>query len=103
MIAVHILQTVFAIVVLAEALNKLQRTDLFDGRRDLRCRLVGAAWLVRPWKWRRARVNAVLYALAYAALAIAAAGEFVAPPTLHGTAAVAGMAMLIVRKRLMEG
>lgn len=99
----HIVQWVVAIVVLAEALNKLHRVDLFDGRRDLRCRAVGLAWLLVPWAWKRIRVERVLKACAWAALAIGAAGEFFAPATVHGTAPIVGMAFLIVRRRMMEG
>lgn len=99
----HVLQIVAALVVLSEALNKLHRTDAFDGRRGLKPRLMALAWLFAPWRWQRRHIETTLKVLAWVAFSLAAAGEFVAPPTIHGTAAVVGMALLIVRQRMKEG
>jgi len=99
----HIAQIALALIVLAEALNKLHRCDLFDGRQGWRPRVMGAVRMVTPWRWSRAKVIAVIKALGWALLSFAAAGELVSRPTLHGTCAIAGMAMLIVRSRLKEG
>ena len=97
----HILQMLAAIVVLAEALNKLERADLFDGKRGLLPRLGGLSWALTPWRWKRSRVDAVMKVGAWALMAVAAAGQLVTPPS-HATLAVIGMALLIVRQRMRE-
>jgi hypothetical protein len=96
-------------IVLAEALNKLERADLFDGKCGLVPRLGGLAWLVRPWGWKRSRVVMVLKALGWASLSVGAADALMGPllgldkPTLPDVAVIAGFALLIVRSRLKEG
>lgn len=96
-------------IVLAEALNKLERADLFDGRRGLLARLGGLAWLLTPWRWKRLRVVAVLKALGWALLSIGGAGALATPllhlhqPGLLDVAVIGGFALLIIRSRLKEG
>jgi hypothetical protein len=100
---VHFIQTAAALIVLAEALNKLQRTDVFDGQHGAWRRIARLRWVLMPWRWSMRRVDLVFKLLGWAAIALGAAGEFVAPPTMHGTCAVLGVAFLIVRKRMGEG
>lgn len=97
-----------AAVVLAEALNKLERADPFDGRRGLAPRLWGLAWLLAPWAWKRDRVVVGLKIVGWSLLALGAAGYLVRlflpvpwfPPDV---AVIAGFAVLIVRSRVKEG
>lgn len=103
MIALHVIHWLAAIVVLAEALNKVERTAPFAP---------GLTW--------HARFTDGLKALAWVLLALGAAGELAAPllaslgvpdsifliapePTLTQTAVLAGFAVLIVRTRVKEG
>lgn len=80
------------VVVLAEALNKLERTSPFA--KGLTC---------------KQRVVDGLKALAWALLALGGAGAVITPllalepPTLHDMCVTAGFAVLIVRTRLKEG
>ncbi len=98
----HILQVLAALIVLVEALNKLHRTDLFDGRRGVLTVLAGSLWLLRPWAWRRARVVVVLKTLGWACLSLGAFGSMQSPPTGAHVAVLVGFALLIVRTRLKE-
>lgn len=80
-----------ALVVLCEALNKLERTDP----------------LQRGINWH-ARLVVCLKTLAWLMLAVGAAGALVTPlihleaPTLQDAAVIVGFALLIVRSRLKE-
>lgn len=80
------------VVVLAEALNKLERTQPL--RRGMTPRERATEWLK---------------AIAWALLAIGGAGAFVTPflpmvkPTLQDMCVVLGFAVLIVRTRIKEG
>lgn len=79
-------------IVLAEALNKLER-----------------AAPLQPGLSPRARLVVVLKAAGWSLLAIGAGGALVAPlmnldgPSLGDTATLAGFALLVVRSRLREG
>lgn len=103
------LHWICGLIVVAEALNKLERADLFDGKRGLWPRLGALAWLATPWRWKRMRVVAVLKVLGWALMAIGAAGALATPflhlerPTLQDVAVIGGFALLIVRSRLREG
>lgn len=83
---------VSGVVVLAEALNKLERTQPL--RRGMTPRERATEWLK---------------AIAWALLAIGGAGAFVTPffpmerPTLQDMCMVLGFAVLIVRTRIKEG
>lgn len=83
---------VSGVVVLAEALNKLERTQPL--RRGL-C--------------RRERATEWLKAIAWALLALGGARAFITPflplekPTLQDMCVVLGFAVLIVRTRIKEG
>lgn len=96
------------LIVVAEALNKLHRIDLFGGQRGLLARLAALAWLVTPWRWRRVRVVLVLKALGWALLAMGGGGALatpllhLAPPSLQAVAVISGFALLIVRSRFKE-
>lgn len=96
------------VIVVAEALNKLERADLFDGRRGLLPRLGSLCWLVTPWRWKRERVVQVIKTIGWALLALGGAGALATPlihldrPTLQDVAVIAGFALLIVRSRLKE-
>lgn len=92
-----------AFVVLAEALNKIERADVWDGREGLGPRLAAAAWLLRPWAWQRARVVTVLKVLGWCCMSVGAAGSLVMPASVPHLAVVVGFALLIVRSRLKEG
>lgn len=98
-----VLQALAALIVLAEALNKIERSDVFDGRRGVRARLVASAWLLRPWGWRRPRVVTVLKVLGWSLLSVGAAGSLLTPPTGAHVAVIGGFAVLIVRSRVKEG
>lgn len=80
------------LVILAEALNKLERCNLAAPGLSPRARLVDA-----------------LKALAWGLLALAGGGAIVTPllpleaPTLQDTALAAGFATLIIRTRFKEG
>lgn len=83
---------VSGVVVLAEALNKLERTA--PCRRGLTSRERTTEWLK---------------ALAWALLAVGGAGAFITPllplerPTLQDASVLLGFAVLIVRTRVKEG
>lgn len=85
------LHFVSGFLVLAEALNKLERTSPLA--RGLQPKARAAAWLK---------------ALAWALLAMGGAGALVTPllhleaPTLQDVAVITGFAVLIVRSRLKE-
>lgn len=80
------------LVVVAEALNKLERTDL-----------------LAPWLTRRQRLIDSLKALAWALLGLGGAGALATPllhleqPTLQDVCVVAGFALLIIKTRIKEG
>lgn len=80
------------LIVLAEALNKLERTNPFQPGLAARTRLVDG-----------------LKALAWALLAAGGAGAVVTPllpleaPTLQDVCSLVGFAVLIVRTRIKEG
>lgn len=90
--AIELLHLMSGLIVLAEALNKLERT----------CPL-------RPGMRPRRRAVEWLKAIAWALLAIGAAGAVITPllplekPTLQDTAMMLGFAVLIVRTRIKEG
>ena len=88
----HFLHWLGGVVVLTEALNKLERT-------------APCARGLAP----RERVIAWLKAIAWALLAVGGAGAVVTPllplekPTLQDVCVVLGFAILIVRTRIKEG
>lgn len=90
--ALLIVHWVSGLVVLAEALNKLERTAP-----------------CRPGLAARERATEWLKAIAWALLAIGGAGAVVTPflplerPTLQDVCVVLGFAVLIVRTRVKEG
>lgn len=108
MTTLQILHFAAGAIVLAEALNKLERTAPF-----------------RPGLTARERATEWLKALAWCLLAFGGAGAFVAPvmpslpvqqvgawlplliptqtPTLHDVCVVVGFAVLIIRTRVKEG
>lgn len=92
MSALEWLHFLSGLVVLAESLNKLERTHVFE--RGLTARL---------------RVAVVLKAVAWAVLAVGGGGAFVTPllpleaPTLQDACVMFGFAVLIVRTRVKEG
>ncbi len=90
--ALHFAHWLGGLIVLAEALNKLERT-------------APCARGLAP----RERVTAWLKALAWALLAVGGAGAVVTPllplekPTLQDVCVVLGFAILIIRTRVKEG
>lgn len=80
------------VIVLAEALNKLERTDP-----------------LAPGMQARVRVSAWFKTMAWLSLAIGAGGALVTPflglerPTLQDAAVLSGFALLIIRSRFKEG
>ena len=87
----QILNWVTALVVLAESLNKLERENPFQSGICLRIRFA-----------------LLLEILGWMFMALGAAGNLVAPlmnlesATLQSTAVMAGLAILIIRKRIKE-
>lgn len=90
--ALYLIHWLAGLVVLAEALNKLERVDPLAAGLTPRTRLVDS-----------------LKALAWLLLAIGAGGALITPllalepPTLQDVAVLAGFAVLIVRTRIKEG
>lgn len=90
--ALQALHWLAGLIVLAEALNKLERTAPF-------------ACGLRP----RTRAVVALKAIAWFLLALGGAGAVVTPllhlepPTLQDACVIGGFAVLIVRTRLKEG
>lgn len=90
--ALHLIYWAAGFVVLAEALNKLERTAP--------CRR-GLAWRVRTTEW--------LKAIAWMLLAVGGAGALASPflpnaaPSPQDVCIVLGFAVLIVRTRVKEG
>lgn len=107
-LAVSAVHWVASVVVLAEALNKLERADLFDGRCGLQ-RVATLRWLPVPWHWQRRHLVTIFKICGWSLLAIGAAGGVVtpflklAPPDLQDAAVLTGFAVLIVRSRIKEG
>ena len=97
------------LIVLAEALNKLERSDLFSGRCSPRARLAALAYVLLPWRWTRAHLVLTLKVAGWACLAIGGAGALATPmlhlkqPTIQDLAVIGGFALLIVRSRIREG
>ncbi len=90
--ALAVVHWVSGLIVLAEALNKLERTA--PCRRGLAPRERATEWLK---------------AIAWALLAVGGAGAFITPllpletPTLQDACVLLGFAVLIVRTRVKEG
>ena len=91
--ALLIIHWVAGFIVLAEALNKLERTAP--------CRPGVLGWQRRTTEW--------LKAIAWMLLAVGSAGALIAPllpmehPTLQDVCVMLGFAVLIVRTRVKEG
>ena len=89
---IHLGHWLAGLIVVAEALNKLERTDPLAPGLTLRERLVDA-----------------LKALAWALLAIGGGGAVITPllrleaPTLQDASVLLGFAVFIVRTRIKEG
>lgn len=89
---IGLIHWIAGVVILAEALNKLERCNP-----------------LAPGLTCKARVVDALKALAWALLALAGGGAIVTPmlpleaPTLQDAALAAGFATLIIRTRLKEG
>lgn len=87
-----VLHWLSGVIVLAESLNKLERTAP-----------------CRPGLSPRERATEWLKAIAWALLAVSGAGAFITPflpleaPTLQDVCALLGFAVLIVRTRVKEG
>ena len=88
----QLLHWLAGMVVLAESLNKLQRTAP-----------------CAPGLTRQARITSWLKALAWTLLAVGGAGALVTPllrlqpPSLQDACVILGFAVLIVRTRIKEG
>jgi hypothetical protein len=97
-----------ALLVLAEGLNKLERADLFAGRKGWQ-KAKAFGFLLAPWQWRRARIVLILKAIGWAGMCVGAAGALASPllrldpPAVHDFAVLGGFALLIARSRLKEG
>lgn len=104
-IAIH---TIAGVIILLEALNKLERTDLFDGKQDMRSRLCSVAWVITPWRWKRIKVVTALKATAWSGLSIGSVWSIFHPlfhvigPSVDSTIVIASFAVLILRSRLKE-
>lgn len=107
MTVVALIHWIACLVILAEALNKLERADLFEGR-CVRDRMRTLAWLTVPWCWRRDRVVTVFKVAGWSLLSIGAGGGVAGPflqrsPSLEVAGLSVGFALLIVRSRIKEG
>lgn len=91
-----------AFVVLAEALNKIERADLWGGRTG-RNRLAALAALLRPRSWQREHVVTVLKVAGWCLMSVGAAGSLITAPGTPAVLVLAGFALLIVRSRVKEG
>jgi hypothetical protein len=93
-------QAFASLIVLAEALNKLHRCDVFSGVP----RASAVVWLLTPWRWSAKRVSAVMKVVAWALLAVGAFHILItsALPTLQASLTIAGVATMIVRTRMKE-
>lgn len=105
------LQLIAALVVLAESLNKIHRSDIFEGIAGTSDRIKSLAWLLRPLAWRRDRVIIVLKVFGWFLLSTGAVMELVqqllsySPRWYEQAQAMCftcGFALLIVRSRLKE-
>lgn len=102
----HIISVASGLIVLAEAFNKLERTDLWEGRART---LLSLGWLLVPWRWTRQRIVLAMKLLAWASLAVGSAGMLISflthrgAPQIQDVAFAAGFALLIVRSRIKEG
>lgn len=102
------LHMVAAFVVLAEALNKLERADLFDGRKGALPRVHGFCFLLAPWRWTKPQAVKVFKVLGWVCLAIGSAGALASPfihsdkPNSQDVLVLCGFAVLVVRSRLKE-
>lgn len=109
MTALYYLHWLAGIVVLAEALNKLQRADLFDaGSGHPYPRLRCLSMVFRPWLWSVPYAILTIKTVAWFLLAICA-GYAVMRPLMHisvpdpeDVAGLTGFALLIMRSRLRE-
>lgn len=95
MSSIAVIHWLAGVVVLAEALNKIERTNVLGDLKD-------AALTVRE------KVATTLKAAAWCLLALGGAGAIVTPllrleaPTLQDACVMAGFAVLIVRTRVKE-
>jgi hypothetical protein len=108
MTTLYLIHWIAGLIVLAEALNKLQRTDLFAGLSWRFPTLVGAFHVFWPCRWSMPRVVTVLKALGWSLLAIGSGAAMVWPlihvngPDIQDVCVLSGFALLIVRTRLRE-
>jgi len=90
-VVLQVLHMVSGLILLAESLNKLERTDPFAKGLGLRLRI--ATWL---------KVIAWCLLAAGGAGALATPVFHLPPPTLQDVAVIFGFALLVVRSRLKE-
>lgn len=108
-LALQVVHFTSGAVVLAEALNKIERVDIFDGRRGWIERVGALLWLAAPWHWTRQHILTSLKAMGWASLAVGAFCAVFAPllhlkqPSVQDVAVLAGVALMIVRTRIKEG
>lgn len=100
-VLLQIIGALCAFIVLAEALNKIERADLWGGRTG-RARLGALAALLRPWSWQRDNVVTVLKVAGWCLMSVGAAGSLITRPNAPALCVLAGFALLIVRSRLKE-
>ncbi len=105
-LALEVVHSVAALVVLAEAMNKLERCSPLAAGLSPHERLVdglkATAWLLLALGSAGELASPVLMSLGVEpGLALIFMGE--PRPTLSGTAVLAGFAVLIVRTRVKEG
>lgn len=104
--AIQILHIVSAIVVLAEALNKLERCAPFAPSMTARARVVDGlkalAWMLLAMGAAGALASPLLLAAGFPAAGVGAVVRL-GPPTLDQALVLAGFAVLIVRTRVKEG
>lgn len=102
MSALHIIHTVAALLVLAEALNKLERTNPCAPSLTPHQRIVdglkAAAWLLLAFGGGTALLLSMFGLHSGPATTLA-----LTEPDLSDTAVMAGFAVLIVRTRVKEG
>ena len=106
--ALQLVHAVSGFIILAESLNKIERSQIFDDDVPATKRLVMLVRVFYPKRWTMRCVVTVVKVFGWAFLAAGGAGAIVlplidpSPPALSDVATTIGFALLIIRSRLRE-